>query len=606
MRILLVIPTCEYKTRYPVIVSNSDFPTGFAYLASALRKAGHEVFGLNPNNIFGYNSAYEMLRNELTKSVNDCQPELIGIGGLCTDFGFLMDTVKLCRNLVPDVPIVCGGGIVNNDSQFIFETLRPDYCVIGEGEETLVHLAQTIATGTNEFHKIANLGYWQQGKALFNNQDHKYLDLDSREFPDYEPFGIDNMLDNYGFASRYLYRYTRLKPRPMTIVTARSCPFECTFCVHHRGPKYRTRSIENIMEEIESLYDRYQFNILHFQDELFVANSTRLQQFCEIMIERRKSFGWDFDWLFVTHASASLRSQDVKMAKEAGCYFFSYGMESGSAAILTSMNKKTKPEQLKVGVEISQEVGIGFGGNFIFGDTAETVETIDETLNFLATNCVNNHVFIGAVRPYPGSKLFDICLEKKIIKDKRQYYNHMDESVFNMTSIPDKLWQAWICQLNLIGERFPWVSTVPANYYQEEISEFALPFKSGESKKLYMVGANCPHCGNEVSCRELLDLNVRLLSFPVRVVKFAYNYLTGGEFERKRLNKYVLYKLKSSLNLLNANMIRTHKLFKLLNRLMTNDTSNDISFLTGCIHCHKRFKISLSNLSLVGSHITHV
>lgn len=594
MRILLVIPTCEYKNRYPVFVSNSDFPTGFAYLASALKNAGHEVFGLNPNNVIGYGCAYDMLRILLTKSVKDCQPDLIGVGGLCTDFVFLNDCIKLLRDLAPNVPIVCGGGIINNDPEFIFEALRPDFCIIGEGEETFVRLAGVVSSGADDFRKIPNIGYRRDGRALFTRLKHDYPDLDSRAFPDYEPFGVEDMLDNYGFASRYLYRYTRLDPRPMTIVTARSCPFECTFCVHHRGPKYRTRSIKNIMAEIEYLYDRYRFNILHFQDELFAASGERLQHFCETMIDKRRSHGWDFDWLFVTHASAALSEQDLRLAKDAGCYFFSYGMESASTTVLQSMNKKTKPGQLKEGIELSWKAGIGFGGNFIFGDPAETEETIDETLAFLVEHGLDNHIFLGAVRPYPGSKLFDICLDRKIIKDRRHYYDHMDESVFNMTSIPDEIWQPWINRLNQIGESFPWVAAVPATNCEEEAAQ---PSGTGdqEGKKMYRVTAFCPHCGAEVRCRELLSFGAKILSIPVRAAKFAHVYLTGGKAERSRLNRYVLYELMARLNRMSAKAVSGHRLFRTLDRLTKgDDTCSGPSFLTGCTVCHRRFKIFVS------------
>jgi hypothetical protein len=52
-------------------MSNTDFPVGFAYLASSLRGAGHEVYGLNPNNITGYSTAHEMLRDRLTRAIKE-------------------------------------------------------------------------------------------------------------------------------------------------------------------------------------------------------------------------------------------------------------------------------------------------------------------------------------------------------------------------------------------------------------------------------------------------------------------------------------------------------------------------------------------------------
>jgi radical SAM superfamily enzyme YgiQ (UPF0313 family) len=345
MRVLLIVPTCRYKHEYPAFVSNSDFPVGIAYLASALRRAGHEVFGLNLNNIPGYASAREMVRDRLSRALNDNQPQLVGVGGLCTDYAFLKDAIKIVRTVVPDVPIVSGGGIVTNDAAFVLKTLRPDFCIIGEAEEILVELVKKLSGGKQDYEQIPNLGYWRQGEPVFTREDFQYPDINSRAFPDYEPFGIHDLLDNYGLAARCLYRYTRPNPRPMTLVTARSCPFKCTFCVHHKGPKYRARSTENVIREIGEMYDRYRFNILAIVDELFAAKKEELRGFCTALIEGQRVHEWDFDWIFQTHASASLEKEDLKMAKDSGCYFIGYGLESASPRVLSSMKKNTRPLQ---------------------------------------------------------------------------------------------------------------------------------------------------------------------------------------------------------------------------------------------------------------------
>lgn len=159
MRILFIVPTFNYKYTYPSFLSPSDFPTGFAYLASALRSAGHDVFGLNPNNDPSYRSGYEMLYSKIDISLHEVQPELVGLGGLCTDYKFLKDSMQIIRKLAPNIPVVCGGGIINNDAKFIFNTLRPDFCILEEGEEIFVQLVNMIQSSNKDFEQISNLGY---------------------------------------------------------------------------------------------------------------------------------------------------------------------------------------------------------------------------------------------------------------------------------------------------------------------------------------------------------------------------------------------------------------------------------------------------------------
>src|SRR3990167_5375860 len=149
MKVLLVPPTFHYADGYPTYLSFSDFPTGFGYLASALRQAGHEVYGCNPNNIIGYPNAYMMLQDTLSKKIAEVNPELIGLGGLCTDYKFLKDAIGIIRQLTK-APIVLGGQIVTNDAEDVFNILKPDFAVEGEGEEEIVKLANSRLHANDE------------------------------------------------------------------------------------------------------------------------------------------------------------------------------------------------------------------------------------------------------------------------------------------------------------------------------------------------------------------------------------------------------------------------------------------------------------------------
>ena len=160
MRILLIPPAFHYP-QYPTYLSLSDFPSGFAYLASSLKKAGHEVIGLNPNNTPGYVNAQAMITELITKKINEVKPELIGLGGLCTDYAFLRDAISVIRSVNPAIPIVLGGQIVTNDAEFIFNDLKPDFAIVGEGEEAIVKIAHIVNGGVYEFWPD-NIWYWRE------------------------------------------------------------------------------------------------------------------------------------------------------------------------------------------------------------------------------------------------------------------------------------------------------------------------------------------------------------------------------------------------------------------------------------------------------------
>jgi len=159
VKVLLVIPTYNYKRKYPTFLSVSDLASGFAYLSSSLEEGGHVAYGLNLNNITGYSSAYDMINDNITQALESVKPDLVGLGGLCIDYKFLKDAIQIIRKT--KVKIVLGGGIVNNDTEFIFNLLKPDFCILGEGEETIVKLCDALEKG-EDLESIENLGYWEE------------------------------------------------------------------------------------------------------------------------------------------------------------------------------------------------------------------------------------------------------------------------------------------------------------------------------------------------------------------------------------------------------------------------------------------------------------
>ncbi len=498
MKVLLLVPTLGYKLE-SMSLSMTDFPTGLAYIAAALKRAGHEVIGLNLNNDRKHDSVYLSLANRLHDILEKEKPDLIGLGGLCIDYRFIKDAMEVIRRY-SETPIVMGGGIINNDKEFIFNLLKPDFCIWGEAEEAIVKLADTLESDRHP-RDIDNLAYWSESGAVFNKTNYDYGNLDDRVFPDYEPFGIQEMMDDYSMATRSLYRYSRPYCRPMTITTARACPFNCSFCVHRGGPKYRARSVENVMGEMKELYEKYGFNVLIISDELFAANKKRMKEFCEALIENKEKYGWDFDWMFQTHANARLDKESLELAKKAGCYRFSYGIESASPKVLESMNKKITVSQIIEAIELSREVGIGFGGNLLFGDPAETEKTIHETLHFWFKYCQQTQVFLTTLTPYPGCKIFDYCVEKGIIRDKEQYYETIQRVTYNMTQMSNEAFTSWMAFILTLETSWLVIYPVDATRVEEEPETDNALLNNGQ--RAHRIFATCPDCGKDNMYREI-------------------------------------------------------------------------------------------------------
>lgn len=344
-------------------------------------------------------------------------------------------------------------------------------------------------------------------QAIFTGFSNEPRTIDSLSFPDYEPFGIQDMMDNYSGATRLLYRYSRENPRPYGIVTARNCPFSCSFCLEHdKKGKYQPRSMEKIMEEIKISYEKYKFNILIILDELFAVNKERMMQFCNGVMAGKELFGWDFDWMFQTHASAKLDLPTLEFAKKAGCVSFSYGLESASPTVLESMHKKIDPLDVVEAIKMAGQAGVGFSANLIFGDIAETSDTIVESVSFWLNHTREAFVFLGTVVPYPGSELFESARKKGLFPDKKAYYEHIHELNVNLTTMPDREWFIMQQAFNYLENSWTFVKTTPVIRIEQVKRENKLLLATGGF--YYRFTANCPYCKAEINyVQNIKDIN---------------------------------------------------------------------------------------------------
>jgi hypothetical protein len=289
-------------------------------------------------------------------------------------------------------------------------------------------------------------------------------------------------------------------------------------------------------------------------------------------------------WWFQTHASASFDEDTLKLAKRAGCYFFSYGLESASPTVLASMNKRIKPAQVVSAIKIADKLRIGFGANLIFGDPAETPETLSETFDFFRNHCTDVTVSLFSLRPYPGSKLFDYCLSKGLIKDKLNFYERIDQPI-NMTSMPALYWAIWILGLDYLGGMCLWVKSTRAISREPLNSAAEDPIARHYGMQICKIGAVCPHCGETVFLQEMVAHGAAGQAYSMSRAKLG---IIGWlwSFRKQRWFFYCCY-----LAALVASL--AFKPFKLLRYLKNREKFGVSRILTGCPQCHKRFRVQV-------------
>ncbi|MDO8734565.1 MAG: radical SAM protein, partial [Elusimicrobiota bacterium] len=311
--------------------------------------------------------------------------------------------------------------------------------------------------------------------------------LDSISYPDFEGFEFEKYLDRMHPNDQYFYDLFD-EPRVYPIICSRSCPFLCTFCFHPVGNRYRQRSVNSIMAELSIMVNKYRINTIAIYDELFSNNREWLYDFCRRFKKFSEGLTWVCRWSCQMRVD-KLDDEMLKIMKDAGCYMISYGFESYSPSVLKSMKKHITPIQIERAVETTLKNNISIQGNFIFGDSAETVETANETLSFWKKHN-SAGIMLSFINPYPGTELYEHCLKKGIIKDKLDFIANHIFDVFNMSD-------------TMTDEEF---EKLKFDIHEAELKYrmCAVPSIKKRADGTFNVKVKCPHCSEVMEYKNYL------------------------------------------------------------------------------------------------------
>lgn len=378
------------------------FPIGMAYVSASLKQTGRNVITYNLTYKAG--TTQELLR----KLIQENSVDVFMTGGLTGQYGLLKEMVDAARAIKPDMVICVGGGIITSSPIPAMEALETaDYGMIGEGEVTVCELAEALE-GKREIHSVDGLIFKEHDSWTITNPRAEIMDLDSLPYPDYDGFEFGQMLDKIPTDI-----YSHGKGRFGCMSFGRSCPFNCTFCFHPSGTKYRKRSMKSVFQEVDYLIEKFQIQNISVTDELFAAKLDDVKQFCTEIKKRNIGFA-------ISLRVDQVNREMLQLLKDHGCIQIGFGLESADNRILKSMNKHITVEQIEHALALCNEVGINAQGNFIFGDEAETVETARNTINWWK-NHPQYTIQCHLIALYPGSILYQHACERGLIKDEVQF-----------------------------------------------------------------------------------------------------------------------------------------------------------------------------------------
>jgi radical SAM superfamily enzyme YgiQ (UPF0313 family) len=266
-----------------------------------------------------------------------------------------------------DAKVVVGGSHPSIMPEECISDLKADYVVVGEGESICFDKLTEKITRGDVVYELDSL------KHPFRENRNKYkLALDGK---------------NQCVSS---------------MITTRSCPYQCVFCSSKKvfGKTFRSRSVVDVMNEIYALYANGT-NTIIFLDDTFTFDRNRTISICNELISNKIDIKWWIDTR-VDKVDKAL----LERMKFAGCSMIVYGIESGNQEILNRIKKNISLDDVRDAVSATKEVGIECKANFMLGHYMETKKQMYDTINFAKKIQATRTSFYQVI-PLPGTILFD-------------------------------------------------------------------------------------------------------------------------------------------------------------------------------------------------------
>jgi radical SAM superfamily enzyme YgiQ (UPF0313 family) len=410
-------------------------PMGILYVSAYVKRSGvADVHTLNLNHVEG--DEYDILHAYIKENKID----MFCIGGLSGEYADLERIISHVDKIDPDVVIVVGGGIMTADPEVTMKAMpEVDFGIIGEGEQTSVELIEAVASGS-DVSDVDGLIYRVDDGFKITGRRYEIEDLDSLPFPDYDGFNYAEYLSKNPDLSDEGKKYSQV-----SVIGGRSCRYNCTFCFHPSGSKYRQRSLDSIFKEIDYLVSRYDISYIALREELFATDNERVRQFCE------RVEAYDFDWSIQLRID-SINRELVDMLAGTRCRYVFVGVESADDRVLRSMRKGITRVQIEEALDMLRESGLNSRSGVIFGDTEETWESAMFTLGWFRRNYERYRMFVDMIIAFPGSVIYKRACCNGVIPDPVQFLKD-GCPIVNISRMSDAEFDALVAQIEKINYR---------------------------------------------------------------------------------------------------------------------------------------------------------
>lgn len=379
MDILLVNASVKARSRH----SRLSPPLGLSYIASVLLMNGYRVTAEDCN-LTDFNPT------RMRRLLEERAPRLVGISASTETYPNGLQIAAIAKEVNPEIAVVMGGPHASVMHREVARQADIDGVVRGEGEYTMLAIADRLAAGSGDLVGIEGTTCCRNGVVAVAPDRPFIADPDELPFPARELFPLP------------------MYERPFSVLMSRGgCPCDCVFCAVNnvwKGSR-RFRSPEQVAREAQSLVDTYGCAEINFADDTFTLSRKHVTKLCEALAGSGE--GLPCQWRCTTRVDMVDRALLETMYR-AGCCSITFGVESGSQRILDSVEKRITREQVVQAVDTALDLGMDVLCSFMFPHPEDTEETVREQKAFMNTLTeMGATVSLALTTPFPGTRYYE-------------------------------------------------------------------------------------------------------------------------------------------------------------------------------------------------------
>lgn len=358
-------------------------PPGLLSLTSAIRAAGLTVRFIDLATV---GDLWPLAPEDVPRWLGERTP-VVGFSTMSNMLPWTLEAARCLKEQSPQTTILFGGcGTQAAIEDIMKEFSFVDFAFYGEGEPAVPRFLQCFPH-SNAWREVDGLVYRQNGQIVVNPPPARIQDFDALPLPAYD------VLD---FAS---YDPT------ISLMTARGCPFACTYCesVAFWDRRVTAYSVARLFAEIRLLQSRHGIARFGFCDDTFTARRQRAAQFCEEYLRD----GWEFEWGCAARVDG-VTPDLMRLLAQANCKDFYFGVESGSDRTLRAVRKGVTRDQICETVPRAREHFSQVIASFMWGFPFEDLSDLEDTLllaAYLRTHDIQIQFHLWS--PMTRSALFD-------------------------------------------------------------------------------------------------------------------------------------------------------------------------------------------------------